>query len=118
MLHRREGGDGAALTFTAKPGVVCGHCTGDKCRTPRVEGHGLHFTRSGGPSVGEDKQIKKPRCDELPLSWKSMRGVKEELVRLLEFLVGATRVEPFFFFFSSPSPPARSAGERMSLVMD
>lgn len=71
MVHRGEGGDTAALTFTAilELFVVTGLETNAE---PKGQGSGLHFIRSGDPSVGKDKQIKQLRCEVLLLSEKSI----------------------------------------------
>lgn len=55
MVHRGEGGDSAALTFTAiqELFVVTGLETNAE---PRGQRSGLNFIHSGGSSVGKDKQ--------------------------------------------------------------
>lgn len=71
MVHRGEGGDAAALTFTAiqELFVVTGLETNGE---PKGQRSGLNFIHSGGPSVGKDKQRKQLRCEVFLLSRKSI----------------------------------------------
>ncbi|TNN63371.1 hypothetical protein EYF80_026393 [Liparis tanakae] len=59
MVHRGEGGDAAALTFTAIQELFV--VTGLETNTgPKGQRSGLNFIHCGGPSVGKDKQRKQP----------------------------------------------------------
>lgn len=71
MVHRGEGGDAAALTFTAiqKLFVVTGLETNAEPKGQRLR---LNFIHSGDPSVGKDKHRKQLRCEVFLLSGKSI----------------------------------------------
>lgn len=71
VVHRGEGGDTAALTFTAiqELFVVTGLETNAE---PKGRRSGLNFIHSGGASVGKDKQRKQLRCEVFLLSGKSI----------------------------------------------
>lgn len=71
MVHRGEGGDAAALTFTAihELFVVTGLETNAEPKSQRSE---LNFIHSGGASVREGKHRKQLRCEVFLLSGKSI----------------------------------------------
>lgn len=76
-VFRARGGVGerrCCADIYSSPGLVCGHWTGDKRRTPKVRGQNRVRALAEVPLPGEDKQREQPRCEEFLLSGKSISG--------------------------------------------